>query len=847
MNASPGPETIRLTMAQAVVKYLQAQYSERDGNVRRLIPAMFGIFGHGNVCGMGQALEECGADLPYYQPCNEQSMVHTAIGFAKASHRLATLACTASIGPGSTNMITGAAAATINRLPVLLFPSDYYATRHQGPVLQQLEHPISADVSVNDCFRPVSRFFDRITRPEQILTALPEAMRVLTDPAETGAVTIALPQDIQAHAYDYPAHFFRERRWRVERRAPDPERIREAVALLAAAQRPVLIAGGGVHYSEAWNELEEFAEALGIPVGETFAGKGALKEISPIALGGIGLEGTGTAAAIIAAADLVISVGTRLTDFATGSQSCFRHPEVRFININVCGHDAFKQGALPIVADAAIGACGPAPGALEAGVRPRAAYQAEVAKARGAWGEKMRAEVFQPREGEAMSQGQLIGLLNREAQPETRSSPPRAARPETCSSSGMSTGGRHCHLEFGYSCMGYEIPAGLGVRLAQPEGEVFVLIGDGTYLMNPTELVTAVQEGSKITVIVSENHGYQCIRRLQMWRTGISFGNEFRHRDPRPTGSKETTCRSTWPQMPRASAPGPGTSRRPINSSGRSARPAPKRAPCVIVAEVEKHRVLPGGGCWWDVAPAEVSQDPKTRELRAEYERDQSAVPAASLLRSDHHEHPARQRTRFLGRLVSQRSQADSLAAIPRRDRRGRLRVDRARPVWLPADRPADPARRARPARAEGDRGLRHGPPRRPGSLARPGKAGARRRRAGGGARRPLPRPDRRHVFRPLHRRAHQAVSTRWRRLETTDRRHAPDGRPGQGPARAATGLSPPRRNARRIRRPDRGLPRADRPRAGVRFASTPAITPIAAATPWPSSAAIMPASPTCT
>src|SRR5277367_990677 len=245
MNASPGSETIRLTMAQAVVKYLQVQYSERDGQARRLIPAMFGIFGHGNVCGMGQALEECGAGLPYYQPCNEQSMVHTAIGFAKTNHRLATLACTASIGPGSTNMITGAAAATINRLPVLLFPSDYYATRHQGPVLQQLEHPISADVSVNDCFRPVSRFFDRITRPEQLLTALPEAMRVLTDPLETGTVTIALPQDIQAHAFDYPASFFQKRTWRVERRLPDPQRIAEAIALLKAAQRPVILAGGG--------------------------------------------------------------------------------------------------------------------------------------------------------------------------------------------------------------------------------------------------------------------------------------------------------------------------------------------------------------------------------------------------------------------------------------------------------------------------------------------------------------------------------------------------------------------------------------------------------------------------
>ena len=306
MNTAARTETIRMTMSQAVVKFLQAQYSERDGRWYRFIPAMFGIFGHGNVCGMGQALEECGQELPYYQPCNEQSMVHTAIGFAKANRRLATLACTASIGPGSTNMITGAATATINRMPVLLLPSDYFATRHQGPVLQQLEHPISADVSVNDCFRPVSRFFDRISRPEQLLTALPEAMRVLTDPVETGAVTIALPQDIQAHAYDYPLHFFERHVWRIERRLPDSQRITEAVRLLKEAERPVILAGGGVHYSEACRELQALAQALGIPVGETFAGKGALSDRSELALGGHGLEGTGAAAKIVSQADLVI-------------------------------------------------------------------------------------------------------------------------------------------------------------------------------------------------------------------------------------------------------------------------------------------------------------------------------------------------------------------------------------------------------------------------------------------------------------------------------------------------------------------------------------------------------------
>jgi 3D-(3,5/4)-trihydroxycyclohexane-1,2-dione acylhydrolase (decyclizing) len=624
MNASPGTETIRLTMAQAVVKYLQMQFSERDGIARRLIPAMFGIFGHGNVCGMGQALEECGAGLPYYQPCNEQSMVHTAIGFAKTNHRLATLACTASIGPGSTNMITGAAAATINRLPVLLFPSDYYATRHQGPVLQQLEHPVSADASVNDCFRPVSRFFDRITRPEQILTALPEAMRVLTDPAETGAVTIALPQDIQAHAYDYSLHFFREHRWRVERRPCDPERIREAVALLATAQRPVIIAGGGVHYSEAWSELQHFADELGIPVGETFAGKGALKEVSPIALGGIGLEGTGAAAELIAAADLVISVGTRLTDFATGSQSAFRHPEVRFISINVCSHDAYKQGALPILADARLALVALREAAFAAGLRPREPYKAEVAKARSAWAGKMRAEVHTNREGEVMSQGQLIGLLNREASSGDTVVAASGGPPGDLLKLWDSTGGRGCHLEFGYSCMGYEIPAGLGVRLAQPAGEVFVLIGDGTYLMNPTELVTAVQEGLKITVIVAENHGYQCIRRLQMWRTGISFGNEFRERNPATNRLEGEYLRFDLAANAASFGVRAWHTTTPDQFAQALRQARAETRPCVIVAEVEKHRVLPGGGCWWDVAPAEVSQDAKTQELRADYERDKA-------------------------------------------------------------------------------------------------------------------------------------------------------------------------------------------------------------------------------
>lgn len=611
----------KLTMAQALVKYLQAQYSERDGRRRRLIPAVFGIFGHGNVCGLGQALDECGQELPYYRPCNEQSMVHTAIGFAKANRRLAALACTASIGPGSTNMITGAATATINRLPVLLLPSDTYATRRQGPVLQQLEHPVSGDQSVNDCFRPVSRFFDRISRPEQLLTALPEAMRVLTDPAEVGAVTLALPQDVQAHAHDYPAHFFERRVWHVERRPPESRRVQETVALLREARRPVLIAGGGVHYSEAWDELRQFAEALAIPVAETFAGKGALRTASPLALGGQGVEGTGAAAEIVSRADLVLCVGTRLADFTTGSQSCFQHPRVRFVSINVCGRDAHKQGAVAVTGDAREGLRALHSAAVETGLRPPPGYAEEVAQTRQRWQERLTSEVCR-RDGEALSQGELIRAVNAEARDGDTVVAAAGGLPGDLLKSWDATGGRECHLEFGYSCMGYELPAGLGVRLARPEGEVFVLIGDGTYLMNPTELVTALQENLKVTVVIAENHGYQCIRRLQMGRVGRPFGNEFRSRDPR---SNRLEGEFVALDLAR-NAEGFGarswrvTTDEGLRQALREARG--ERRPCVIVVETEKYRNLPHSGVWWDVAVAEVSGDPATQKLRADYERD---------------------------------------------------------------------------------------------------------------------------------------------------------------------------------------------------------------------------------
>jgi len=625
--------TERLTMGQALVKYLTAQYSEFDGERQRLVPAIFGVFGHGNVCGLGQALEQGGADLPYHQTRNEQSMVHTAAGFARATLRTQTLACTSSIGPGATNMVTGAATATINRMPVLLLASDYYATRHQGPVLQQLEHPSAADVSVNDCFRPVSRFFDRITRPEQLLTALPQAMRVLTDPAETGAVTLSLPQDVQAHAWDYPSHFFVERTWRIERRPPAAERIEEAVAMLRAAKRPVIIAGGGVHYSAAWDALRAVATGFGIPVSETHAGKGALRGAPEWSLGGHGVEGTSAAARIAEEADLVLAVGTRMSDFATASQSLFHAPEVRFIAVNVCAADAVKQGALPVVADArlaleALLAAGQGAGVAFSGYRER------VAEAQRDWDKVVRTDAYGDHPGEVMSEGQVIEVLNAESQGDDVVVAAAGAPPGNILKLWDGSNGSRCHIEFGFSCMGYELPAGLGVRMAAggpgSPGEVFVYIGDGTFLLNPMELITALQERLKVTVVVIDNHGFQVIRRLQMWRSGHAFGNEFRARGGDEDNGGARLEGEYLPLDIGKIAEGMGArtwhafTPEQVRSALREAR-AETRS-CVIVCEVEKHRYVPGSETWWDVAPAEVSRSEVTQTLRSEYERDRAEL-----------------------------------------------------------------------------------------------------------------------------------------------------------------------------------------------------------------------------
>ncbi|MCG8352534.1 MAG: 3D-(3,5/4)-trihydroxycyclohexane-1,2-dione acylhydrolase (decyclizing) [Chloroflexales bacterium] len=615
-------ESIRLTMAQAIVKFLQVQYSERDGSRRRFIPGIFGIFGHGNVAGLGQALQEYGTDLPYFQPHNEQSMVHTASGFAKANRRLATLACTSSIGPGATNMITGAATATLNRLPVLLFPADYYATRRQGYVLQQLEHPISADVSVNDCFRPVSRLFDRITRPEQLLHALPEAMRVLIDPVDAGAVTIAIPQDIQAQAYDYPVHFFEHRVWRIDRQQPAPQRITEALGLLKTAQRPFIIAGGGVMYSEAEAELLAFAEKFGIPVGETMAGKGAMDNAHPLSVGGCGVTGTAAAGRLMAQADVVINIGSRLSDFTTGSRSAFQHPAVKFISINVDGRDAYKMGALPIVADARESLRALLNGAESIEIKPNTSYLEEVAIEKNKWRQLLETDVFVTHPGEMFNQQHALHILNQEAHPGDTVIGAAGGLPGDLHQLWDSSDKKTCHLEFGNSCMGYEIPAGLGVRMAQPEGEVYVFVGDGAYLMQPTELVTSLQEGLKITLLISQNDGFQIIRRLQMNRTGISFGNEFRARD-----SETNRLEGEYVEIDFAkNAESMGAKAWSVRNAEelRQALQAARAEPrsCAIVITTERHRYGPGSEVWWDVAPAEVTGNAETQQARAEYESD---------------------------------------------------------------------------------------------------------------------------------------------------------------------------------------------------------------------------------
>jgi 3D-(3,5/4)-trihydroxycyclohexane-1,2-dione acylhydrolase (decyclizing) len=472
---------MKLTVGQAVVKYLARQYCVRDGERQRLIPATLGIFGHGNVAGLGQALDQYQSEMPFIQGRNEQSLVHLASAFARAQRRRATLAVTSSIGPGATNMITGAATATINRIPVLLLPSDAFATRLQGAVLQQLEFPLAGDVTVNDCFRPVARYFDRVLLPEQLLSALPEAMRVLTNPAETGTVVIALPQDVQSKSFDFPEIFFDEHDWEIGRVVPRDIEVQALVRALERSERPLVLAGGGVIYSDASAELTVLAESLGIPVAETFAGKGAIERDAWWGVGGIGVEGNPAANALAREADLVLCVGTRLTDFTTASRSLFS-PGVQFVSINVCDKDARKEGAIRLVADAKLALAALEQQAGRAGLKPNPTWRDRCEEVTSAW-QVTRSNVLRAPEEGLLTQGQLIGVLQAQAEAGDTIVAAAGGPVGDLLKAWDATDGRRCHLEFGFSCMGYELPGALGVRMAQPDGAVVALIGDGTFVM----------------------------------------------------------------------------------------------------------------------------------------------------------------------------------------------------------------------------------------------------------------------------------------------------------------------------------------------------------------------------
>lgn len=616
--------TVRLTVGQAIVRFMAEQYTERDGVQTRFIAGVWGIFGHGNVAGLGQALEELGdeCEMPYYRPQNEQAQVHLAAAYAKHKNRLQTFACMSSIGPGATNMITGAAGATVNRLPVLLFPSDYFANRLPDPVLQQIEHPVEHDVSASDAFRPVSRYFDRISRPEQLLSSLPEAFRVLTDPAETGAVTISLPEDVQSEVYDWPERFFERRVWRVRRPRPDEEVVAEVVKLIRAADRPIIIAGGGAIYSGAEEALDELATHFGIPVTESQAGNGVLPWNHPLNAGPIGANGGLAANRLAKAADLVISVGTRLGDFVTASKTIFENPAATFVGINVNPFDANKLRAVPLVADAREALTALTAGLTAAGWAGTAqAYRQRITDLKAEWDARVDDHRTPNGETEDLAQPEVIGILNDAVGGHATVICAAGSLPGDLLKLWRPEDSKAYHLEYGYSCMGYEIPAGIGVKMAEPEREVVVAIGDGTYLMLNSEIVTAVAERLPITIVVFDNHGYQCIKDLAASVGIAQFGNELRFRDA-------STGRLTGDYIPvdfakHAEAMGAigitARTEQEIRAAVAMARTADR--PTVIHVYVSPDKRAPGYEGWWDVPPAEVSTSPTVASARARYDQ----------------------------------------------------------------------------------------------------------------------------------------------------------------------------------------------------------------------------------
>jgi 3D-(3,5/4)-trihydroxycyclohexane-1,2-dione acylhydrolase (decyclizing) len=611
-------ETIRLTTAQALVRFLANQYSERDGQEQRLIPGVWGIFGHGNVAGIGQALLQAAAtqeaDLPYYLARNEQGMVHASVAYAKMRDRLATFACTASTGPGSTNMITGAALATTNRIPVLLLPSDMFATRAADPVLQQLEDTRGGDVTVNDAFRAVSKYFDRISRPEQLIPAALAAMRVLTDPVETGAVTLALPQDVQAEAHDWPVEFFRHRVWRIGRPVPEPAPIQRAAALLRTARKPLIVAGGGAVYSGAETLLRAFAEATGIPVADTHAGKGAVPWDHPYAVGGIGSTGSYAANELARDADVVLGIGTRYSDFTTASHTVFGNPDVTFVNLNVARLDAVKHSAEPLVADARLGIEALAGALTDWGVAPeyRDHTRQLIARTR-----EIEDECFNVGHGPLPAQTEILGALNEALGDRDVVINAAGSMPGDLQQLWRARDPKAYHVEYAYSCMGYEIAAGVGAKMADPSREVVVLAGDGSYLMMAQEIVTMVSEGLKVIIVLVQNHGFASIGALSESLGSQRFGTKYRYRD----GDSGLLDGDVLPVDLAANASSLGadvlhaTSVDEFRTAIEKAKTAHRTT--VVHVETDLYGPNPPGHGWWDVP---VSQTSALDSTRAAYE-----------------------------------------------------------------------------------------------------------------------------------------------------------------------------------------------------------------------------------
>ena len=608
--------TKRLTVAQAIVAFLKNQYVERDGRQCRFFEGCFGIFGHGNVAGMGEALEQ-DPGLPYYLFRNEQAMVHAATAFAKSTFRLRTMVCTTSIGPGATNMVTGAALATINRIPVLLLPGDVFARRNVAPVLQQLESASTADISVNDCFKPVSRYWDRIQRPEQLLTSLPEAMRVLTSPAETGAVTLCLPQDVQAEAFDVPEEFLQGRVWPIPRARCDRGQLERAATWLRSAKAPLIVAGGGVLYSEAFRVLARFAEATGIAVCETQAGKGALPYDHPQNVGAVGVTGTPGANLLAREADLIIGIGTRYGDFTSASKTAFQNPAVRFININVSEFDAYKHAAIALTGDARV--------TMEELQRAVNGYQVEenqrtkISTFRAAW-EKEVDRIHGVRKDPPITQGEVIGIVNHLTEPSDVMISAAGSMPGDLHKLWRTHQPGSYHMEYGYSCMGYEIAGGLGIKMAHPEREVYVLVGDGSYLMMAQEIVTSLQENCKLNIVLIDNHGFSSIGGLSRSCGNEGMGTEYRRRR---NGKYEGDIVPVAFEANAASL-GAWTIRVRTGEELKAAllTARKEKRTSVVVVETAFEQSVPGYESWWDVPIAEVSEREPVRAARAKYEEE---------------------------------------------------------------------------------------------------------------------------------------------------------------------------------------------------------------------------------